>query len=277
MAATIGFGNALDAVEHRLAVARELLGRRRVADGLHHLDLRAGDEAVGLPAREDERLHRGVPLEPVEELDELEHQLGVDRVHPLARDRRRGASRRRRRSRRGSGGQPPRVASARHHGRLLAHARSHSRSRTSAAPSAPAAHTVRSACCPLRRSELAQRLEDHPRAGGGERVAERDRAAVHVELRGIDLAERLLAPELLLGERLRGERLEVREHLGGERLVHVDEVHVARAAGRRGRARRARRRRAPAAAGPSGRAPRTRTPSRTRAAGSRAPSPSPRS
>src|SRR5512141_328189 len=62
--------------------------------------------------------------------------------------------------------------------------------------------------------ELAQRLQDHPRARRAERVAERDRPAVHVELRGIDLAERLGPAELLLGERLRGERLEVREHLG---------------------------------------------------------------
>src|SRR5688572_32128145 len=45
------------------------------------------------------------------------------------------------------------------------------------------------------------------RAGGGERVAGRERGAVHVELRAVDRAEAALLPGREGGEHLRGERL----------------------------------------------------------------------
>src|SRR5690606_16959696 len=72
--------------------------------------------------------------------------------------------------------------------------------------------------------ELPQRLRDLPRARRRERMPDRDRAAVHVELVEVDLADRLAAPELLLRELLARERLRIAEHLRRESLVHVDEV-----------------------------------------------------
>ena len=77
-----------------------------------------------------------------------------------------------------------------------------------------------------RQRQLVGHRRDDARAGGAERVAERDRAAVHVEARRIDLADRLGAAEAALGERLRAEHLEHAEHLRGERLVQIDEVDV---------------------------------------------------
>src|SRR5690606_36421332 len=76
-------------------------------------------------------------------------------------------------------------------------------------------------------TELVERLRDLPRAGGRERMADRDRAAVHVELVEIDLAEGLAAPELLLREALALEGLRVAEDLRGEGLVHVDQIEIA--------------------------------------------------
>src|SRR5690606_30467183 len=91
--------------------------------------------------------------------------------------------------------------------------------RAEAAGRARGAHRELAAAAP----QLVERLRDLPRAGGRERVTDRDRAAVHVELVEVDLAERLAAPELLLREALAREGLRVAEHLRREGLVHVDE------------------------------------------------------
>ena len=74
--------------------------------------------------------------------------------------------------------------------------------------------------------ELAEGLRDLPGAGRREGVADRDRAAGHVELVPIDFADLFGAAEVLLRPFLRLEGLRVRQDLGGESLVHVDEVEV---------------------------------------------------
>ena len=67
--------------------------------------------------------------------------------------------------------------------------------------------------------ELEQQRLEQPRAGRAERMAERDRAAVHVDLLAIEA-------ELLLD----------REVLAGERLVDLEEIDRPRARARRARA-----------------------------------------
>src|SRR5260221_591877 len=63
----------------------------------------------------------------------------------------------------------------------------------------------------LRALELVERLHRQDRAGGADRMAERDRAAVRVDLR-----------------RVEAEVLGHRHRLHGERLVRLDDVHVGR-------------------------------------------------
>src|SRR5438034_8515118 len=57
------------------------------------------------------------------------------------------------------------------------------------------------AVAPAALVQFADEREDEPRPGGTERVAERDRAAVDVDLPPVEL-ELLLAREVLRGERL---------------------------------------------------------------------------
>src|SRR5262249_29885097 len=77
----------------------------------------------------------------------------------------------------------------------------------------------------LLRQELRERRNDS-RAGGRERVTDGHAAALDVELRSIDRAERAVAPEPLAAELLRLPRLERDERLRGERLVDLVEVEV---------------------------------------------------
>ena len=67
--------------------------------------------------------------------------------------------------------------------------------------------------------------QDAP-AGRGERVADRQRGAVDVELRAVDRAERLVEAEALAAELGVLPRRERRQDLGGERLVDLEEVEV---------------------------------------------------
>src|SRR5262245_38820753 len=84
----------------------------------------------------------------------------------------------------------------------------------------------------VRDGELGGGGEEEARAGGADRVAEGDRAAVRVEPGGVDLTECLREAELLRGERVAREGLEAGEHLRREGLVDLDHVHVGeRAAG----------------------------------------------
>src|SRR5262245_6402895 len=69
------------------------------------------------------------------------------------------------------------------------------------------------------RAALVQRLgeagDDAP-AGGGKGVSGSERAAVDVELRPVDLAQGLLAPEAITAEALVLPGAQRAEHLGGE-------------------------------------------------------------
>src|SRR5690606_28747176 len=74
------------------------------------------------------------------------------------------------------------------------------------------------------RASLVQQLRerrDETRSGRGERMPDRDAAALDVELRAIDRAERRVASEPLAAELFRFPRLERRERLRGERLVDL--------------------------------------------------------
>src|SRR5262245_53053702 len=73
--------------------------------------------------------------------------------------------------------------------------------------------------------DLGERRDD-ARAGRGERVADRDRAAAHVEPRAVDRAERLREPEPLAAELRRLPGLQRAQHLRSERLVDLVEVEV---------------------------------------------------
>src|ERR671925_2354814 len=71
---------------------------------------------------------------------------------------------------------------------------------------------------------VAERGED-PTSRCPERVSEGDRAAEHVEARGIDFTDRVREARPLC-PLARGEAEKVAEHLRGERLVHLHEVDV---------------------------------------------------
>src|ERR671910_2565055 len=73
--------------------------------------------------------------------------------------------------------------------------------------------------------QLAERRDD-ARAGRRERMADRDRTALDVELRAVDGAEGAGEPEPLAAEFLRLPGLERAEHLRGEGLVDLVEVEV---------------------------------------------------
>ena len=75
-------------------------------------------------------------------------------------------------------------------------------------------------------AEFVRRGEREPRARATDGVSERDRAAVSVELRGIDLAERLRASEVLARERGARARFLAGEDLRGERFVDLDRTHL---------------------------------------------------
>ena len=197
MAATTGFGKRLQPVE--IAAWPLAAGPRpsaAVCAACEHLDRGAGDEAFLLAAREHHRLDRRSPSSRSEDARELLGHLGSS-VFTGSRPERPGGRRPRRPPpRRGSSSTSPKPRLSSPLLRsctppFVEEPPSHSRSSTTAAPRPPAAQTVSSACCFLLRRELAQGLEDHPRARGRERVAEGDGAAVDVELGRVDLADRL--------------------------------------------------------------------------------------
>ena len=64
-------------------------------------------------------------------------------------------------------------------------------------------------CTALAAAHLVQQRGDDPRAGAAERVADRDRAAVHVDLLRVEL-----------------ELVDAGDRLGGERLVELDQLQV---------------------------------------------------
>ena len=152
------------------------------------------------------------------------------------------------------------------------------RSRIAVTPWPPAAQIeITPRPLPFSASSLARRGDD-PAAGGGERVARRQRGAVDVELGPVDRAERRVEAEPLLAEDRVLPRLQGGQHLRGERLVDLVEVEVLQRSGPRARASAASRRPGPSAA------PRRRARSRPRrsrrrsgrpAAPSRAPRPTP--
>ena len=67
---------------------------------------------------------------------------------------------------------------------------------------------------------------DDARAGRRERVADRDRAALDVQLRTVDRAERLGEAEPFAAELLRLPGLQRAEHLRGKSLVDLVEIEV---------------------------------------------------
>src|SRR5690606_14152397 len=82
---------------------------------------------------------------------------------------------------------------------------------------------------PSSRAALMQELRERrnePRSGRRERVADRDAAALDVQLATVDRAERPIPSELLSAEFLRLPGLERRERLRGERLVNLVVVEV---------------------------------------------------
>ena len=171
----------VEPVEALLASREPASASARVFSARENLDLRAGDEAVLLAGDEDHRLHRRVRGRgAVERGVELVGRPRARACSPARPDVERAA-------------RPAALArgsrSAAFHG--------DQRSRTTAAPRPPAAQTVQQNGVLFRRFSSLQRLGDHARAGGGERVPERDRAAVDVEPLAVHLAQRPARPSLL--------------------------------------------------------------------------------
>src|SRR6185437_3542482 len=69
--------------------------------------------------------------------------------------------------------------------------------------------------------EHLEHVEQHARAGCADRVPQRDRSAVHVELRAIEAAEGMVEAEMLAAVLVALPRGEAAEHLRGERFVHL--------------------------------------------------------
>src|SRR6266568_2780577 len=74
--------------------------------------------------------------------------------------------------------------------------------------------------------ELLREPGDDARAGGAERMADGDAAALRVHLRAIDRAQRLRAFEASAAVLLRFPGLQRAEHLRGEGLVDLVEVEI---------------------------------------------------
>src|SRR6185437_3648744 len=84
----------------------------------------------------------------------------------------------------------------------------------------------RDAAAPAGAREDIEHVHDDPGARRADRVPERDRAAVDVELRRIDRAERTGQAELVATECFILPRVKACEHLRGERLVDLPRVDV---------------------------------------------------
>src|SRR5581483_4891717 len=80
----------------------------------------------------------------------------------------------------------------------------------------------------FRALEDVQQVQHDARAGSADRMAERDRAAVDVELLGVEPAHGAVQPELLAAVALVLPRGEAAEHLRGEGLVDLPGVEVVR-------------------------------------------------
>src|SRR5271156_5180407 len=87
------------------------------------------------------------------------------------------------------------------------------------AETAVGANTDNSAGAFRHRRELLHRLRQNPRAGGGERMAERDAPAVRIHALAWEAAEGVFDAGLGAHEVLILQRLDVAQHLGGERFV----------------------------------------------------------
>src|SRR3977135_2570578 len=66
-----------------------------------------------------------------------------------------------------------------------------------------------------------EHVQHDARAGCSDRVAERDRAAIDVQLRAVELAEGAVEAEVLLAVRIAFPRGEATQHLRGEGLVDL--------------------------------------------------------
>src|SRR4051812_35458862 len=77
-----------------------------------------------------------------------------------------------------------------------------------------------------RLGQLLRELRHDARAGGREWMAHRDARAVHVELRAVDAAERLVEAEAFLAVLGRFPRPERAQHLRGESFVDFVEIEV---------------------------------------------------
>src|SRR5438552_16928590 len=82
------------------------------------------------------------------------------------------------------------------------------------------------AAAPAGSLEHLQHVQHEARARGADGVADRDRAAVDVELAAVELAESAVEPEVRAAIILALPRREACEHLAGERLVDLDRVDV---------------------------------------------------
>src|SRR5437016_12271498 len=75
-------------------------------------------------------------------------------------------------------------------------------------------------------SELLRGGSDDARAGGRERMAERDARPLRIELRAIDGAQRRAPSQAITAVPLRLPGLERAKHLRGERLVDLVDIEV---------------------------------------------------
>ena len=199
MAATTGTRKLSSRSIARLPRPRHL---RRIGgrpDALEHVDVGAGEEAVGLARGEDDSLHVVVVLELVEQPARSPPRRCLERVHRLARDIHASPRPRRRDA---SPATAPRALPIRCRSSSLPSRRLQYHRRPE--PAGCARRAQRQLAAPS--LELAQRLGDLPRAGRREGVADGDRAAVDVELLPVDVADLLAPAELLLRERYRSRR-----------------------------------------------------------------------
>src|SRR4029077_17196187 len=81
----------------------------------------------------------------------------------------------------------------------------------------------------LRSLEHVEHVQNDSCAGCAYRMPQRDRAAIHVELRGIELAERAVKAQLAAAIRFGRPCAQARDHLRGESLVDLPRIEIVEA------------------------------------------------
>jgi hypothetical protein len=209
-------GNAkfLQTIDPFLSKSAQTLGVLVRAEIRELFDVGAGDEHIGFAGDEHQSLDEEIARHADEDLLELGGERGAQRVDRLVRlidrddeDVARERGRQRLSVSRGFGDG------------------AHARSMTMAWPMPPAAQDRHQPELSAAAYELVGERHENASSRRPEWMSDRDRATHHIELRPVDLTDRV-GESGALGPIARQESSEVAQHLRGERLVHLDEIDV---------------------------------------------------